>query len=71
MNNKGLRHASIEDILAEVNIEIAMFVCKLRRISDYWLEKHFVSSYDLKKTMAARDTFLKIRWNISFCSEKI
>ena len=48
-----------------------MFVSKLRRISDYWLEKHFVSSYDLKKTMAARDTFLKIRWNISFCSEKI
>ena len=49
LNNKGLQQASIEDILAEVNIEIAMFVCKLRRISDYWLEKHFVSSYDLKK----------------------
>ena len=35
-NNKDLRHASIEDILVEVNFEIVTSVCKLRRISDYW-----------------------------------
>ena len=44
LNNKGLQQASIEDILAEVNIEIGMFRCKNRRISDYCLEKYVVST---------------------------
>ena len=36
LNNKDLRHASIEDNLVEVNFEIVTSVCKLCRISDYW-----------------------------------
>ena len=36
LNNKDLRHASIEEILVEVNFKIVTSICKLCRISDYW-----------------------------------
>ena len=41
LQSREISLASIEDILALVDIEINMSVCRLRMMSDYWSDKYF------------------------------
>ena len=59
---------SENEILAAIGLELAMSICPLNRISNYWSEKCFGTNDDYRKTMSSK-IFQEIRSNLNFTPE--
>ena len=62
--------ASGNDILGMIGLELAMPLCKLNHIKNYWSTESFGNGTDFRKTVS-RNRFLKLHANIRFYGERM